>query len=117
MFHVEQLRTALRRFRRHVREWRAVLKENWQPLTWRTWLKMVRALFSGRVPPQVWRRRARTCNGCFLFDRELRRCAGPWVNGKPSGCGCYIPWLLHTRRPYAKGCWGRTYVGDDVGWE
>lgn len=111
-FHVER-----RTFVRHVREWRAVLKENGARVTWRTWLKMLRGVIGIPISARVWRRRARTCRGCMLYDRELRRCAGPWLDGKPTGCGCYLPWLLRVRRPYPKGCWGRQYIADNFGWE
>lgn len=104
------------RFIRHVREWRACLAAAESPLTWRTWLKMLRGLVGRHVPARVWRARARTCQTCPIFDRELRRCAGPWVHGRPTGCGCYLVWQLHVARPYPNGCWGREFVGGDFGW-
>lgn len=101
---------------RHVHEWMTVLRET-EELGLRAWLKMVRGLASGWVGKREWRRRARTCVRCPLYDRELRRCHGPFVGGRRTGCGCYLPWMLRVRRLYPLGCWGRQFVGGNFGWE
>lgn len=98
---------------RHLREWLAVLKEERRQA--RLW-PMVRALCTGRVSFRVWRRRMRTCARCPIYDRELRRCRGPVLNGVETGCGCYVVFLALTRRPYPLGCWGRQVVGPGFGW-
>jgi hypothetical protein len=100
---------------RHLREWRAVLKEE---LREGSALKMLRAICTGRVSPRVWRRRMRTCLKCPIYDRELRRCRGPvFVAGTPApGCGCYVVYTALTKRPYPAGCWGRQWVAHDFGW-
>jgi len=103
---------------RHVLEWMAAVRAS-RGLTWGDWAKMVRGLWSmvrGRVDRGEFWRRARVCVRCPVYDRELRRCAGPWVGGKPTGCGCYLPYKLRSERPYPAGCWGRQYVGGDFGW-
>ena len=110
----------LSRETRHLREWLAVLRENDTEVTWRTWARMVTGAVQMVLRPvgrAEFVRRARVCVRCPVFDRELRRCRGPWVGGKPTGCGCYLPWFLRIRRPYARGCWGREVVGGDFGWE
>lgn len=104
--------SAIARLLRHIREWRAVLKEENRRGSWRGMLK---AILSGGVTLRAWRRRMRVCLKCPVFDGELRRCRSYWP--REAGCGCYTVWLAKTRRPYAKGCWGRTFVGDDFGWE
>lgn len=101
---------------RHVREWRAVLAEEGQAVTWRTWLKMLRGALSWPVSARIWRRRARVCLKCPIYDHELRRCRGPWFKGKPTGCGCYVPWVMRVRRPYPSGCWGRQFISLSFGW-
>jgi hypothetical protein len=107
---------ALVRFQRHLYEWQLVLQEEGSEITWRTWWKMLRGALSRPVSARVFRARARVCLKCPIFDRELRRCRGPWFNGNPSGCGCYLIFFLRVRRPYPKGCWGRDNVGPDFGW-
>lgn len=104
------------RFLRHLREWRAVLAEEGQAVTWRTWLKMLRGVIGIPASARVWRQRARVCLKCPIYDRELRRCRGPWIQNNPTGCGCYVPWLLRVRRPYLRGCWGRQFGGPTLGW-
>ncbi len=102
---------------RHVVEWSRAVAAS-RGLTARAWVKMVVGSWSmvrGGVDRREFRRRGRVCVRCPVYDRELRRCAGPWVGGRATGCGCYLPWMLKTR-PYPKGCWGRQYVGDDFGW-
>lgn len=98
---------------RHFRKWRAVLRE--EAKTAKV-LPMLRALLTGRTSLRVWRRRVRTCRGCPIYDRELRRCRGPVFNGVASGCGCYVPYLALTKRPYPAGCWGRAALGGSFGW-
>jgi len=102
--------------RRHWREWAAVLQAERRMMTWRSWLKMARGALTPSVSPTAWRRRARVCLKCPIYDRELRRCRGPVFGGNPSGCGCYVPWLLKVRAPYPLGCWARQFGGPALGW-
>ena len=106
---------------RHLRDWLAVLQYNGDQVTWRTWLAMLRgalAMTLRPLPRAVWWQRARTCPRCPLFDREMRRCAGPWVGGKPTGCGCYLVWMIRVPAPYPAGCWAKQFLapGSGLGW-
>jgi hypothetical protein len=111
-FAVRKIKTELR----HTREWVAVLREEQREINLRTVLRMIRGLFSRPVAPAVARQRLRVCRGCMFFDRQFRRCRGPWLHGHPTGCGCYIVWLVRVPRPYWSGCWSRTAYRADYGW-
>jgi len=69
----------------------------------------------------VWRkeereRRVGVCGRCPLYNGVMRQCR-PFP-GHRLGCGCYVPLLVWVRRPYEKGCWGRSFVGiEGFGWE
>lgn len=103
---------AIRREIRHWREWRAVLeaeaKEGQKVSFW----KMVRARLSGKASRQLWRRRMRVCVRCPIYNRKLRQCRRDKL-----GCGCYTLFTATAWRPYAKGCWGRTFIGAPFGWD
>ena len=100
---------------RHLREWRAVLKEE---LRQGSFLKMARAVMTGRVSPRTWKRRMRTCRKCPIYDRELRRCRGPVFRADQAaaGCGCYVVFNALAKAPYPAGCWGRAALGPSFGW-
>lgn len=77
---------------------------------------MVWSLRAGVVGRRRRKERAELCGRCPLYNREMRQCR-PFP-GHRLGCGCYVPLLVWARRPYEKGCWGRTYVNlPDFGWE
>jgi len=102
---------------RHMNAWLAVLREERHSISPIT---LMRAVFSGRVSSEQWKRRMAVCRRCPIFDRTMMRCRGPRVNGVDLGCGCYVPFLAKTRAPYrgvgGKGCWGRSVVGQRFGW-
>lgn len=100
---------------RHLREWRAVLREEFRE---GSVLKMIRAICTGRVSLRTWRQRMRICARCPIYDRELRRCRGPVFvpDTPPPGCGCYVVFTALTKRPYPAGCWGRSALGPSFGW-
>ena len=102
--------------RRRFHEWRRVValeatRINW----WRLALDMIRVtilgLFDRKRTRARWFRRMRTCQRCFVYDPELKRCR-PHSQSR-LGCGCYSPFKALFERG---ACWGRA---EDVapGWE
>jgi len=96
-----------------IDQWRATLLRERKTASL---FAMLAALASGPVSAVAWRRRMKTCSKCLIYDRERKVCRSPLPAYKHLGCGCYVPFLALTRRPYAKGCWGRTVVGGPFGW-
>lgn len=108
---------------RRLREWRTVV---WKERASLSAPRLLRAILSGPVPREVWRRRMRTCGKCPIHARQLIRVNGvlTWVGlhacrydhgGAKLGCGCLTTAVALTANPYGKGCWGHS-VTDDEGW-
>ena len=70
------------------------------------WLGLLE-LRSSKVDKLEWRRRARVCIKCPIYNAEYRSCRTGSM-----GCGCYIPFsnLVKNR------CWGREKYGGVFGW-
>ena len=103
---------------RRISEWVAVVREEGREVGYFSVVVSVLrgACGVGGVSRREWERRMRVCRGCPLYDGGMRRCR-PWTGSK-LGCGCYVPYLALSRRPYRGGCWGKTYLpGEGIGWE
>ena len=104
---------------KRIGEWLEVVREEGRTVGYFSvgW-SMLRGVWGvGGVGRAEWWHRVFRCQRCPLYDRGMRRCR-PW-SGSKLGCGCYVPFLALSRRPYAGGCWGRTYLprGEGIGWE
>lgn len=103
--------------RKRFSQWRDVLEEESnQSGALALFRSMVWALVTGAYPGRAeWRRRMRTCPGCPVYDRGMKRCR-PWT-GSPVGCGCFTPFKALVKRK-GKGCWGDENIpGFQWGWE
>lgn len=97
-----------------MRSWLKVVRT--EGVSLRKGLRMLWAFRMGVVGARKRRERLLVCAGCPLFNPVLEQCR-PFP-GHRLGCGCWVPALVWCRRPYAEGCWGRTYVpGKRLGWE
>lgn len=97
---------------KRIAEWRAVLAHKGVKVST---VALLRALFSGPVPADVWRDRMRVCMRCPVYDRDLRACFKPLSDGRVIGCGCYTPFKAMTAAPYARGCYARE-ITEHEGW-
>lgn len=97
---------------RRIPQWLSVVRLERSSLSLRA---ILRALRSGPVPRAVWRQRLRTCWQCPIYNRATRACRRHH-EGRPLGCGCYVPWKALTAAPYPDGCWGREVMGETLGW-
>lgn len=97
-----------------MREWVKVVRV--EGLTWRKVMGMVWVMRRGVVGWRRSRRRLEVCRRCPIYNGVLKQCR-PFP-GHRLGCGCYVPLLVWVRKPYEKGCWGRSYVKvEGIGWE
>lgn len=97
-----------------IDQWRATLLRERKTASL---LAMLAALASGPVDRLTWRRRIqRGCMQCPIYNRERKVCRSPFPAYSHLGCGCYVPFLAMTRRPYKGGCWGRMMMGAPFGW-
>lgn len=108
---------------RRLREWRTVV---WKERASLSVPRLVRAVLSGPVPREVWRRRMRTCLNCPIHARWMIRVNGvvTWTglhacrtahDGAPLGCGCLTTAVALTANPYGGGCWAASLT-PDMGW-
>ena len=92
------------------------------PWYWRAWafcvagFKTTRAVLSGPVPPEVWRRRMRICAKCPVYDIADKACMKRLPNQTVIGCSCYCPFLALTAAPYKEGGFARAIGVVDEGW-
>lgn len=80
-----------------LREWLAVVDEEFKVIGFREVWHMIRGACFRKVDKRVWFKRQRACYSCPVFDKTLKRCR-PYT-GAAIGCGCYTPYRLMSPDP------------------
>jgi hypothetical protein len=109
---------------RRISEWRTVF---WKERANVSVRGLLRAILSGPVPREVWRRRMRYgCGRCPIHARKLIRVDGvlTWTGlhacraeygDVKLGCGCLTTAVALSANPYGDGCWAHS-IDTNEGW-